>query len=226
MEGTLHRTLKKKDVVRPFKELLIAHDPDEVQHLIDKEGSDAAPSRKIEDGNWSLQGWLNPISLANRRSVQSRKIVIDPYRAKWTNSVTPVRDKLKEKAKKYDELTEPIVVAVSTRDMFYNRNHDKEVLFGQEQLLYFEEQPNSPPLRQRKQNGVWPSHNQVVAAWSFQKVDVWNLWQVSACLYINPWANDEVLPNALYRLPYAKGYDGEKWFEGEDIAQLLNVSRN
>lgn len=228
MEGTLSRTLRKEDVVRPFEKLLIQHNPDEVQHLIDKEGSDAAPSRKIEDGNWSLQGWLHPISLANRRSAQSRKIDIYPHRAKWTNSVIPVQDALKDKAKKYGELTEPLIVAVSTRDMFYNgSDNDMEVLFGQEQYALFRGTAHSPPLRQRKQNGVWPSYNQVVAIWSFQKVDMWNLSQVSASLYVNPWKNDAVLPNALYRLPYAKGCDGEmKWFAGEDIAQLLDVSRN
>ena len=228
MEGTLSRTLKKEDVVRPFKELLIEHDPDKVQRLIDEEGMYAAPSRKIEDGNWSLQGWLHPISPKNRRSIQSRQIVIDPYRAEWTNSVTPVRDKLKEKAGKYGELSKPFIVAVNSRDMFYNRrNNDMELLFGQELLLYSKEHPDSPPLSDRRPNGVWPRYGQIGAVWSFQKVDALNLPQVSACLYINPWGNDAVLPDALYRLTHAKGCDGEmKWFEGEDIAQLVGVSRN
>ena len=224
----LSRTLGKKDVIRPFIELLKNQDPDKVQDLINTKGLDAAPCRKIEDGNWSLQGWLYPISPKYRRSTPPSRIVIYPSHPEQINSVSPIRDALKTKAKKYGDNAEMLVVAVSTRDAFYNhRNHDMEVLFGQEQWLYSKEQPDFPPLLQRRQNGVWPSYNQIGAVWSFQKADALNLSQVSACLYINPWSNDSEIPDALYRLTHAKGCDGEmKWFEGEDIVQLVGVSRN
>ena len=224
MEGTLLRTLGRERVVRPFKELLDAHAPDEVRHLIDREGLFAAPSQKIECGGWSLQGWLKPISPENRsRGIRRQRIVIEPYRATWTDSVAPVRNALKDKARKYRTLDAPLVLAVNARDMFYNgRENDMEVLFGEEQLLYSTENPDLSPVLDRKPNGVWSRASRIDAVLRFQKVDLWNLARASACLYVNPHNTNAVLPDALFRLPHAIGHEGE--IEGEDIAQFLGVS--
>ena len=73
MEGTLSRTLSRQDVVPPFKDLLESHSADEVQSLIDEHGSNAAPSQRIECGNWSLKGWLSPISPDERMSEPPRQ---------------------------------------------------------------------------------------------------------------------------------------------------------
>lgn len=226
MEGKLLRTLGRERVVRPFKELLDAHNPDEVQRLINEKGRKAAPSRRIECEGWSLQGWLNPISLENRGNSRPRKIVTEPYLAAWTNSVTPVRNALKGKARKYRNLDAPLVVAVNARDMFYNgEDHDMEVLFGKGQRLYSIENPDLPPGFNREPNGVWSQDSRIDAVLSFQRVDLWNLWHnASACLYINPYKTNVALPDALFRLPHAKGYDGKmERFDGEDIAQLVGM---
>lgn len=228
MEGTLSKTLSKSTITRRFDQLLKKHNPDDVQHIIDNKGTEEAPFATIEEEDWILQGWLCPISPENRGNNHSRQIVITPYRAKWINSGRFVRDKIVKKAKKYKNLPKPLIIAVGTRDMFYHPPiHDMEVLFGQEHLLLSEEPPHSPPLRQRKLNGVWPSHNQITAVWSFQKADALNLPQVSACLYVNPWKAPSVLPDILYRLTYAEIYVGElNRFQGKDIAQLLGMSKN
>ncbi len=60
MEGTLKRTLGRGWVPSKFKKLLDAHDPKDVQSLIDKCGLYAAPSERIECGDWTLTGWLVP----------------------------------------------------------------------------------------------------------------------------------------------------------------------
>ena len=101
MEGTLSRTLSRKNVLRPFKELLESHDPDDVQRLIDENGSDAAPSARIEGGDWRLKGWLWPISPGKQRSDSGRQLVIGHHRGAFTDCATPVRNALKEKAQKY-----------------------------------------------------------------------------------------------------------------------------
>lgn len=113
-----------------------------------------------------------------------------------------------------------------TRDLFYNgRDHDIDVLFGDEQLLYSKERPESRPELVRKPNGIWSQDSRIDAVLSFQRIDLWNLWHnASACLYINPYNSNATLPDALFQLPYAKGYDGKmKWFKGEDIGQLVGV---
>ncbi len=100
-----------------------------------------------------------------------------------------------------------------------------DVLFGDQQLLYSMERPELSPQFGRKPNGVWSQDRRIDAFLSFQRVDFWNLWHnASACLYINPHNSNVALPDALFQLPHAKGYDGiMKWFEGVDIGQLVGV---
>ena len=226
MEGKLSTTLGRERVVRPFKELLNAHNPDEVQRLIDEKGPTAAPSRRIECRSWSLQGWLKPVALEKRGSSRAQQLVLDSYRALWTNPVIPVRKALKKKARKYGNLDAPLVVAVNARDMFYNgKDHDLEVLLGKERLLYSRENPDLPSVPDRELNGVWSQNSRIDAVWRFQRIDFLNLWHnASACLYTNLHKTNVELPDALFRLPYANWYNGKmKWFDGEDLVQLIGV---
>ena len=143
MEGELAQTLSHSDVVRPFKRLLDENNPDDVQRLIGDKGRNAAPSQRIEYENWSLEGWLRPIASERRNSGFERPLILGNHRGKFTDSATPVQNALREKSKKYRNLDAPFVVAVHTRDSFYNGHaHDMEVLFGQEQLLYSKDQPD------------------------------------------------------------------------------------
>ena len=227
LEGTLSRTLSRKNVLRPFKDLLKSHSADEVQSLIDEHGSNAAPSQSIECGNWSLEGWLSPISPDKRLSEPSRQFVIGDHLGKYTDCATPVRDALKKKARKYRNLDAPLVLAVNTRDRFYNaRQHDLEVLFGNEQLFYSKDNLDAAPRPGRERNGVWSRGrgSQMDAFLSIQKVDMWNIYNASASLYLNPKNTHTVFPDALFRLPHVKVFDGEvKRFEGENIAQLVGI---
>ena len=228
MEGKLSTTLGRKDVIPIFQELLSAHDPDEVQHLIDEGDQYAAPSRRIECENWSLEGWLCPISREEQeKGIRRQQIVIEPFRAEWTDSVTPMQKALKTKARKYGQLHLPYVVAINARDIFYNgRDNDLEVLFGKQQLLYSLDNPDLPTQMDRKPDGIWPRYGKIDAVMMFQKVDLWNLQNASLCLYLNPYKNSgSALPDILFRLPHAKGCDGViQFFEGEDVVKLVGVS--
>ncbi len=230
MEGTLSRTLSRKNVLRPFKELLESHDPDDVQRLIDENGSDAAPSARIEGGDWRLKGWLWPISPGKQRSDSGRQLVIGHHRGAFTDCATPVRNALKEKAQKYRNLDAPLVLAVNARDMFYNGRYcDMEVLLGKEHLLYSNKNPDLPPALDRKRNGFWSCgrHSRIDAVLIFSKVDMWNVYNASACAYLNPYNTSAALPDSLFRLPYAKGCNGKmKWFDGEHVAALVGVGLN
>ena len=227
MEGELLKTLGRRDVVPVFQELLDDHDPDKVQKLIDAEGQYAAPSRRIECGNWSLEGWLYPVARESReRGSRRQQIVIEPFRAEWTNSVLPVQKALQAKARKYGQLHLPYIVAIKARDIFYNgRDNDLDVLFGKQQLLYSVENPDLPSQMVREPGGIWPQYSQIDAVLMCQRIDLWNLQNVSVCLYVNPYGDrDPGLPDNIFRMPYAKGVNGEmQWFEGEDIARLLGV---
>lgn len=228
MEGELKRTLRREHVTRRFEKLLVAHDPIDVKRLFEEQGMYSTPSERIEYGNWSLEGWLCPISSESREKGNRRQqIVIDPYRATWTDSVTPLRKALTQKAGHYGKLDLPLVVAVNTRDGFYNgRDNDMDVLFGKQQLLYSAENPDLPPQMDRKGDGIWPRYSRIHAVMMFQKIDLWNVQNASVCFYLNPYhSSDAALPDILFRLPHAKGCDGIiQWFEGENVAKLVGVS--
>ena len=226
MTGTLSETIAKRHLVPRFAELLASHDPDIVKELIDNGRLDDAPSAKYEINEWSIEAWLLPISRLSRRSDQTRRITVMPRRGAFTNTLDPVRNALREKGGRYGQPDLPLVVAVHTRDMFYNgRRCDIEVLFGDEQISYFQETPRPS----RKPNGVW-SHgrgDRITAFLRCQRVDVWNLSRACVCLYVNPRQDDATLPDALLRLPHGKVNDGSvSWSEGEDIAQLLHTNNH
>ena len=224
MKGTLTRTLSKNKVVSPLRNLLDSHDPDEVQRLIDEYGRNEAPTVRIDDGDWHFEAWLRPIAPDKRNGSLKRPLILAHHRAKWLDCLTPVRNSLREKAKKYGNLDVPFIVAVHTCDNHYQSPmHDMEVLFGNEQLYYFKDHPDLPLQPDRKPNGVWCRDSKINAFWSFQRIDIWNLrHSASACLYLNPLKPHVLLPDALFQMPYAK-VSGRlmEWFEGEDIREII-----
>ena len=229
MEGTLLRTLGWRDVVQPFERLLANHEPESVRRLIATRGPSAAPAARIESDNWFLDGRLVPKNPERQESPATTRIVRGSWRARYTDSVRPVRTALQKKAKRYPTLDAPLVVAVNTRDAFYNgRQCDLDVLFGSEQLLYSTASPDAPPKFGRARDGVW-SHGKgkrVHAFLRFQGVDFRNLFQATANLYVHPQKSHTVLPEAAFRLPHAILVDDQiEWTEGEDIADLVDWSR-
>lgn len=229
MQGTLLRTLSRNEVVPPFEKLLDNHNPDEVQRLIDKHGRSEAPSERIKDGDWSFEVWLSPIAPDKRNGTLKRPLILAHHRAKWLDCLTPVRNALGQKKKKYGNLDAPFVVAVHTLDHHYaSRLHDEELLLGEERLLYSEEQPDMPPEIDHHPNGIWSRGSEIDAFWSFQRIDVWNMrYSASTCLYLNPLKPNVFLPDALFRFPHAKVICGlMEWFEGEDIREIMEFHAN
>ena len=223
MTGELSKSIRKKPLLFKFNKLLLqGHDPDEVKVTMDACGSDAAPSAQYEADGWRIQAWLSPISRPARRRCHTRRIKVNFKRARRTNSIDPVRNKLKGKGKNYGDAHLPLVIAVHTRDIFYNgRQHDIEVLFGDEEILYVDDVPELD----REPNGVWSMGHgtRIGAFFSLQKADIWNFPYASGCLYVNPSQSGIALPEALFRLPHGNVIQGKMtWFDGLDIGQLLS----
>ena len=184
-------------------------------------GSDAAPSAEYETDGWRIQAWLSPISRPARRPCQTRRIQYQFRRARRTNSIDPVRNKLRAKGKRYRSSQLPRVIAVQTRDMFYNgRQQDMEVLFGNEEIRYVDgiaELAHQP-------NGVWSTGRGtgIGAFLSVQRADIWNFPYASGCLYVNPLQLGTAWPEALLRLPHVIVVEDKMTsFDGVDIGQLL-----
>ena len=221
--GELSHSRRKAPLRSKFKKLLLqGHDPDEVKATVDSCGRDAAPSAQYETDGWRIQAWLSPISCPARIRCQTRRIKVSFKRARRTNSIDPVRNKLKDKGKNYGDPQLPLVIAVYTRDMFYNgRQHDMEVLFGNERILYVDDVPQLDC----EPNGVWSmGHGTGIGAFfSVQKADIWNFPYASGCLYVNPSQSGIALPEALLHLPHCNVIQGKMtWIDGVEIGQLLS----
>ena len=220
--GELSRSISKAPLRSKFNELLSqGHDPDEVKATVDACGFDAAPTVLYETDGWGIQAWLSPISRPARRPCQTRRINVQFARARRTSSIDPVRNKLKDKGKHYGDPQLPLVIAVKTRDMFYNgRLNDMEVLFGDEGILYVDgvsEIAHEP-------NGVWSTGRgtRIGAFFSVQRADIRNFPYASGCLYVNPSQPGIALPEALLRLPHAVIIQGKMtWVDGVEIGQLV-----
>ena len=221
--GELSQSIRKAPLRSSFKKLLSqGHDPDEVKATVDAGGVDAAPSAQYETDGWGIQAWLSPISRPARRHCQTRRIKVNFKSARRTNSIDPVRNKLKGKGKNYGDPQLPLVIAVKTQDRFYNgRQNDMEVLFGNERTLYVDDVPELD----REPNGVWSmGHGTGIGAFfSVQKADIWNFPYASGCLYINPSQSGIALPEALLRLHRGIVVQGKMtWSDGVGIGQLLS----
>ena len=230
MNGTLSESLSREDVCRPFEELLTAHDPDEIQRLIDEEGRQAAPSRTLEYGNWRLRGRLVPIGHQGRIGKENRHIRTHHAVGKRTDVVSPLRKALEKKSRKYGSPDGPLVVAINARDPFYNgKPNDMDLLFGDEQIGYLEENSEWSSHIGRSQNGLWSQDqcHRIDAIAIFHKIDALNWPYASAYLYLNPRKMDTVLPDVLLQLPHAKVCGGRmEWFEGKNIQQILGIGGN
>ena len=227
MEGTLKKTLGRGCVPSKFKKLLDAHDPKDVQSLIDKCGLYAAPSERIECGDWTLTGWLVPAFEHIPWGDSERPIVIEPYRARFLDPISSVRDALCIKAKKYSSLEAPLAIAVNALNPFYSPQEcDIDVLWGNQSILS-QIGPNARTQYVRQPNGFWSSKNNggTAAVLRFKHADMLNMFQASVCLHVNPRNSSPRLPDALFRLPHCRISEGViKRTEGEDVTQLLGVS--
>ena len=236
VDGELSSALSRKQVIQPFAELLETHDPDEVQRLIEQGGPDAAPSRKINHGAWSLQGWLVPIFPRRRGDDRSRTLVIGPARSGMIDSSTPVKRAIQKKANKYGHLDMPLVVAVNVRDFFFDKDAEMEALFGKEQITFFEDRPDLSVKLHREPDGVWiqggyqARYTRLAAVLIFRDIAPWNLCAAPNCLYVNPSVDNMELPGVLYRLPYARARESKipheyeiQCVEGENIGRLFGI---
>lgn len=224
IKGSLPKTLGRCKVVQPFERLLASHQPEAVRHLIETRGRSAAPAATVESDDWILKGWLIPNDPKRQRSHGTKAFVRGFWRAMYTDSIRLVHNAVRKKAKKYPELDAPFVVAVHTRDPCYNgRQHDLEVLFGREQLHYSAVSPDAPAKFGRSADGVW-SRGKAKRVHGFlraQRVNIYNLRNASACLYVNP-QSQVMLPDATLRLPRGTVLNDEmSWIEGENIADLM-----
>ena len=211
MTGKLTRTLHSKRITSGFQELLEVHDPDGVQSLVNKKGMYAAPSFMIEEGGWTLTGWLDPIPLEDRSSNRMGKLARIPI-VHANNPIDAVLEAIKGKGKKYPNLDLPLVIAVNVLNPIYAPDADRELLC---RLWPWWKHRTGDRLRA----------NDIAAFWRFRIGDLFNMFRSDACLYVNPQRTTDKL------LPHVRRWDWEwdlengfKITDGINIAEMLDVT--
>lgn len=236
VQGELSRALSRRKVIKPFTNLLRDHDPDDVQRLIDWGGPYSAPSAKVECGNWSLQGWLEPLPPERRGDARPKSLVSGPARSGMIDISTPIQRAIQKKARKYGHLDAPLVVAVNARDAFLDEDDEIQALFGKEQVTFTRDRPDLPVKLTRKADGVWikggykPRYTRLDGVLIFRNISPWNLCDSSNCLYVIPHLEYTGIPDVLYRLSHARLVETQvphqyeiKRFKGENIGRLFGV---
>ena len=226
VDGKLTRTLSNKELMEPFRKLLGEHDPAEVREQIALMGEYGAPYTEIKDNGWVLRGVLRPIPPEGKHRTSPGLIV--EVGGIYTGDASPeVQKAVSRKAGKYGRLPAPLIVAANVLDIRFDREAEVAALFGQAQIRYFPDRPDIPDQLIRKPDGVWvkggykPRYTRLAGVMMFNGFLPWSP-RGTACLYVNPFANDTDLPQPLYSLPHAIDEDGRiNWVEGIHIETIL-----
>ena len=219
VEGTISRTLSKKELINTFGNLLSDNDPGMVQERIQTMGEWAAPYAEFKGEDWCLRGELLPKSSDKR----SRGLIIGPMGSFAGDASPEVQKAVSKKAGKYDPCYAPLVVAANVLDIRFDREGEIAALFGQEQIQYFPGLPEVQDRLIRKPDGVWikrgyePRYTRLMGVIMFNGFFPWNP-RGSVCLYLNPFVDNIDLPEPLCSLPrtnvengYIRRMEGADW---------------
>ena len=203
--GRLSKSFAKSEIHGKFSRLIEENDPDEVQEIVDEQGTSGAPFITLSDNSGAFTGRLYPIPARQRTSDQSRCIKVFPSVAHRMDTIHPIRSALKKKAQRYGKPLLPIVIAINPIDPYFRgREAEAQVLYGDQHYSV----DTGETIRRR--NGFWRNgfHSQVQAVWFFRGTDVLNLfsqpYNATGRLYVKPDLNLDHLPQWLLHLPYAK----------------------
>ena len=212
-EGTLDRFLTRSEIYREFREFFAAHNPNEVQRLVNIDGYSTLPTKRIPFGNWILTVELWPSSPGHRNQSEGR--VISSYLDERVDpSVRRIQVKIKNKKQTYGPTGGPLILAVNVHALEFNPiDHGKQVLFDT--------------------NGIWNrrrlSRPTVTGVVFFAYADSVSLQAAgggqakSVCLFVNPLVDPGTLPPPLLRLPRVQGPDGSERHDGESVASILGL---
>ena len=213
VQGKLSRQLSNRDL-EVFSRLLSKHD---------------VPYAEIKGKNWVMRGERRPIPQEGKQPISPR-LIVDGGGDYSGDASRNVQDKVAKKAKKYDGLDAPLLVAVNVLDPRFNQEAEMAALFGQEQIQYFPDHPEVGDSLIRESNGVWvkggyePRYTRLAGVMFFRSFFPWSPGG-SASLYLNPFIDEPDLPKPIYRMPHTKGKYGRiRWVEGVDIGALLAIS--
>lgn len=199
-------------------------DYEEVVRRFAETGFDDLPRWRYEFEGWVVDFF--PIPKENARGQAGvRPMGIQMNGAQWFDAVTPIRDAVLEKAKRYGTPDLPFVIAINALGEFADEDDVIAALFGEEAWVIHS--PGAEARFRRKPNGVWTSpegqYKRVSAALVFRKLHAWNIPTAPVRLYHHH-APAKPVRGEITRLPQAVVIDGRlELRDGISIGDLFEV---
>ena len=210
VSGTLGRYLKNKEIKREFARLVAEYNPDEVQRRIDQVGYVAVPRKTLHFGDWYILVELWPLP-PEKRAPRKARVAPWPQGGAHDASVPQVRDKIRKKLRHYGETVDPLILAVNV----HNRGGFDPVIDGYDSLFC--------------QGGPWsqegPPRTTPAAVLFVTNTNSYAVPRTCACLFINPSADLDTLPQALLRLTHFRRRVQYERVDGESVARILGLAR-
>lgn len=165
---------------------------------------------------WSHEGLtieLQAIPLREDRRGKASQLLMALFgQASWVNSSTPLRRAIAYKGRKYGHLDAPLVIAVNIDNRHSDEADEVQALFGDEQVAFSTNQPETEARLVRARNGAWigatgPRLTRVSAAWIFNNLSIYSLARAAGTLYVHP-SPDHPVPSDLLRFRHATWENG------------------
>lgn len=181
-----------------------------VQQPVDLETrSEAAyPSFVVEQGGWKMKFTAYPVTgeaRERRRGTKTRSVGSIMYPVMELRTDEAIRNKIKEKRKKYGNLARPLIVAINPihEGFFVKDDTVMRALFGKETLTFINHVDGTQETRHgRNMDGAWVRPpgtllGGVSAVLVLPNLYAWNLDRVEPKLWIHPKPNYPIAPGIL-----------------------------
>jgi hypothetical protein len=194
--GDLQSPLPGSRLRRQLERFISEQNYERVREIAAAGSMEDLPTMHFDHGSFSLEIALVPVSPARRGNPDHRPIgVLGAGEAAMVDDRTPIRDKIREKARRYGRLRTPLMIAVNASGRRLDKIDIMEALFGREQFVFstLDETPLSEPRMIRRPDGAWfgprgPQNRGVSAVLLVSSLLPWTVASSDPSIYHNPWA--------------------------------------
>ena len=214
--GKLESPPRKRDLKRPFEDLIEEANYEEVLSIAEQQdfARQEFPKASFSHGGWTIDGYLMPV-LPKYRGKTADFVINGPMKGANIDDIGKTKDKLYDKAKRYRNI-DNLVIALRC-----DNSNDRlaEALFGSQQYTFYmhkdptETAPLPSPHLSQKLDGFWfnshgPQNRNVIGVVVFYDVHPWALDRAKAVYFANPYVV-KPMPNWTRTITRAKYSDGK-----------------